>query len=91
MFTALVEHGRVLVAVDQPASIGALAVAVARSMGIDVAYLPGLAMRRIAVTISNAGPASPLHNLGVGPVRQGGDGLIAAEKGRLPGPRQVRR
>lgn len=48
VFTALAEHGRVLVVVDQPASIGALAVAVARSLGIDVAYLPGLAMRRIA-------------------------------------------
>jgi transposase len=45
---ALAEHGPVLVVVDQPASIGALAVAVARSLGIDVAYLPGLAMRRIA-------------------------------------------
>lgn len=41
-------RGRVLVVVDQPASIGALAVAVARDLGIDVAYLPGLAMRRIA-------------------------------------------
>lgn len=40
--------GRVLLVVDQPASIGALAIAVARDMGIDVAYLPGLAMRRIA-------------------------------------------
>lgn len=48
VFTALAEHGRVLVVVDQPTSIGALAVAVARSLGIDVAYLPGLAMRRIA-------------------------------------------
>jgi hypothetical protein len=38
----------VLVIVDQPASIGALAIAVARSLGIDVAYLPRLAMRRIA-------------------------------------------
>lgn len=44
----LTAHGRVLVVVDQPASIGALAVAVARDLGIDVAYLPGLAMRRIA-------------------------------------------
>ena len=44
----LAEHGRVLVVVDQPASIGALVIAVARSMGVDVAYLPGLAMRRIA-------------------------------------------
>jgi len=41
-------HGRVLVIIDQPASIGALTIAVARKHGIDVAYLPGLAMRRIA-------------------------------------------
>src|SRR5690606_34659794 len=44
----LADHGRVLVVVDQPASIGALPVAVARACGHDVAYLPGLAMRRIA-------------------------------------------
>ena len=44
----LADHGRVLVIVDQPASIGALAIAVARALGIEVAYLPGLAMRRIA-------------------------------------------
>jgi hypothetical protein len=48
VFTWLSAHGDVLVIVDQPASIGALAVAVARSLGIEVAYLPGLAMRRIA-------------------------------------------
>jgi transposase len=48
VFDQLCAHGRVLVIVDQPASIGALAVAVARSRGIEVAYLPGLAMRRIA-------------------------------------------
>lgn len=34
--------------VDQPASIGALAIAVARVFGVAIAYLPGLAMRRIA-------------------------------------------
>ena len=34
--------------VDQPATIGALTVAVARDMGITVGYLPGLSMRRIA-------------------------------------------
>ena len=39
---------RLLVVVDQPASIGALAVAVARSMGVQIGYLPGFAMRRIA-------------------------------------------
>lgn len=48
VFTDLGARGRVLVVVDQPASIGALAIAVARAMGIDVAYLPGLAMRRLA-------------------------------------------
>lgn len=48
LLQTLSAYGRVLVIVDQPASIGALAVAVARDAGIDVAYLPGLAMRRIA-------------------------------------------
>ena len=48
LFTELAGSGRVLVVVDQPASIGALAIAVARSMGVEVGYLPGLAMRRIA-------------------------------------------
>jgi hypothetical protein len=48
LFTQLEAHGLVLVVVDQLASIGALAIAVARSMNIAVAYLPGLAMRRIA-------------------------------------------
>lgn len=37
-----------LVVVDQPATIGALPVAVARACGHEMAYLPGLAMRRIA-------------------------------------------
>lgn len=41
-------HGRVLLVVDQPATVGALPVTVARSEGALVAYLPGLAMRRIA-------------------------------------------
>lgn len=48
LFDRLAAHGRVLVVVDQPATIGALPVAVARSRGHEVAYLPGLAMRRIA-------------------------------------------
>ncbi|MEY2229357.1 IS110 family transposase [Streptomyces sp. BF23-19] len=42
------KHGTVPVVVDQPASIGALPLAVARDMGCPVAYLPGLTMRRIA-------------------------------------------
>jgi len=48
LFAELAVHGGLLVVVDQPASIGALAIAVARSMGVEVGYLPGLAMRRIA-------------------------------------------
>ncbi|MBK3573462.1 IS110 family transposase [Streptomyces sp. MBT65] len=42
------KYGRVLVVVDQPASIGALPLAIARDAGCEVAYLPGLTMRRIA-------------------------------------------
>ena len=41
-------HGPVLLVVDQPTTIGALPVAVALDEGVTVAYLPGLAMRRIA-------------------------------------------
>src|SRR5215203_1390088 len=41
LFEQLQGYGRVLVVVDQLASIGALAIAVARSRGIAVAYLPG--------------------------------------------------
>ena len=48
LFDKLARHGRLLVVVDQPASIGALPVTVARACGHEVAYLPGLAMRRIA-------------------------------------------
>ena len=48
LYDKLSRHGRVLVVVDQPASIGALPVAVARVSGCEVAYLPGLAMRRLA-------------------------------------------
>ncbi len=42
------KFGRVLVIVDQPASIGALPLTAARDAGCEVAYLPGLAMHRIA-------------------------------------------
>ncbi|WP_439376764.1 IS110 family transposase [Amycolatopsis lexingtonensis] len=48
LFDKLAQHGPLLVVVDQPATIGALPVAVARATGHQVAYLPGLAMRRIA-------------------------------------------
>ncbi|MGP3972882.1 IS110 family transposase [Streptomyces sp. 8N114] len=42
------KHGTVLMFVDQSASIGALPIAVARHLGFQVAYLPGLTTRRIA-------------------------------------------
>ncbi len=48
LFDKLARHGRVLAVVDQPATIGALPVTVARACDVQVAYLPGLAMRRIA-------------------------------------------
>jgi len=48
LITELKAHGQVLFVVDQPATIGALPVAVARDEGVLVAYLPGLTMRRIA-------------------------------------------
>lgn len=48
LYGKLADHGRLLVVVDQPATIGALAVAVAQDMGITVGYLPALSMRRIA-------------------------------------------
>ncbi|MGF6482583.1 hypothetical protein QFZ91_004810 [Paraburkholderia sp. JPY419] len=48
LITELKAHGQLLVVVDRPATIGALPVAVACDGGVLVAYLPGLAMRRIA-------------------------------------------
>ena len=48
LYKKLADHGNLLVVVDQPATIGALTVAVAQDMGITVGYLPGLSMRRIA-------------------------------------------
>ncbi|BCW73492.1 hypothetical protein NicSoilB8_45360 (plasmid) [Arthrobacter sp. NicSoilB8] len=48
LFTTLQQHGNVLMVVDQPNTIGALPVAVARDCGCEVAYLPGLAMRKAA-------------------------------------------
>lgn len=48
LIVELAGHGSVLVIVDQPRNIGALPLAVARDCGVDLAYLPGLRMRRIA-------------------------------------------
>lgn len=46
VFTDLKQHGTVLLVVDQPNTIGALPIAVARDAGCLVGYLPGLAMRK---------------------------------------------
>jgi transposase len=48
LIVCLKGHGTVLFVVDQPATIGALPLAVAEAEGIMIGYLPGLAMRRIA-------------------------------------------
>lgn len=50
LLTRLVsQYGPALLVVDQPATIGALPVAVAQSLEqVEVAYLPGLTMRRVA-------------------------------------------
>ncbi|MCZ4564256.1 IS110 family transposase [Rhodococcus sp. IEGM 1401] len=48
VFDRLATRGSLLIVVDQPNTIGALPVTVARSCGHQVAYLPGLSMRRIA-------------------------------------------
>ncbi|WP_130839319.1 IS110 family transposase [Corynebacterium neomassiliense] len=48
LFDQLKTHGKVLLIVDQPNTIGALPVAVARATDCGVAYLPGLAMRKAA-------------------------------------------
>ena len=48
VFHQLQELGSVLVVVDQPNSIGALPITVARDCGCEVGYLPGLAMRKAA-------------------------------------------
>lgn len=48
VFDELKTYGRVLLIVDQPNTIGALPVAVARATDCAVAYLPGLATRKAA-------------------------------------------
>ncbi|MGV0409426.1 IS110 family transposase [Corynebacterium resistens] len=48
VFHQLQKRGTVLVIVDQPNTIGALPIAVARDCSCEVGYLPGLAMRKTA-------------------------------------------
>ncbi|MET3986990.1 transposase [Streptomyces sp. PvR034] len=88
-----------LVVVDQPASIGALPLAVARDMGCPVAYLPGLTMRRIAdlypgeakpdekdaFIIADASHAMP-HTLRANDRRVGDDHRLRRRPGRQSHP-----
>ena len=48
LLTMLSAQGTILMVVDQPKTIGALPIAIAQNIGIQVAYLPGLTMRRVA-------------------------------------------
>lgn len=48
VFADLAAHEPILMVADQPNTIGALPVTVAHACGHDVAYLPGLSMRRVA-------------------------------------------
>ncbi len=48
VFADLAAHGPIPMVADQPNTIGALPVTVARAYGHDFAYLPGLSMRRVA-------------------------------------------
>lgn len=58
LFSGLAAHGEVIVVVDQPASIGALPVAVAQDMGMDHRLLAGVGDapdRRLAPRICEVG------------------------------------
>lgn len=48
LFAKISQTGTLLLVVDQPKTIGALPVAIAQDMGIHIAYLPGLTIRRVA-------------------------------------------
>lgn len=104
LFDNLAAYGPLLVVVDQPATIGALPVAVARACGHQVAYLPGLAMRRIADlypgraktdAIGDAsGFASSAHlaaYAGIAPVTRSSGSSIEGEHPARTGNRKLKR
>ncbi len=75
LLTAAGPAATVLLVVDQPASIGALPVAVAQAMGITVGYLPGLTMRQLAEILP-----------GTAKTDARAAGVIAAAAWRMPEP-----
>lgn len=48
ILAGLARNRKIFLVVDQPATIGALPLAIAQAVGAAVGYLPGLVMRRIA-------------------------------------------
>ena len=79
VFGRLAERGPVLDVVDQPNTIGALPVAVARALGLQVGYLPGLAMRRLAQA---SGRGQDRRSGCLGDRRDGADHAACAAPGR---------
>ncbi|MET3632277.1 hypothetical protein ABIC51_007138 [Burkholderia sp. 572] len=67
LIAELKTHGRLLFIANQPSTIGALPVAVARAEGILVAYLPGLAVKRQEV-VSRRGKSGHRRNSSDGAV-----------------------
>lgn len=100
VFTELQAHGRLLVIVDQPNTIGALPIAVARDSGCEVAHLPGLAMRKAAdlyraklrriLRMHSIFPTRPIHATYLARRGPGQRGALGAENPGLircrPGP-----
>ncbi|MFD4975296.1 transposase [Streptomyces sp. NPDC058424] len=86
----IAKFGTVLVIVDQPASIGALPLTVARDAGCQVAYLPGLAMRRIADT-SFPTAAHLASYAGLAPTTRQSGTSIHGEHAPRGGNRQLKR
>lgn len=62
LISDLKQHGQILLVVDQPATIGALPVAVARSEGVLVGYLPG---RPITSCPATSGYCENPHSLSI--------------------------
>jgi hypothetical protein len=82
LFSKLRQHGKVLMIVDQPNTIGALPVAVARDCGCEVAYLPGLAMRKAGSVSGEVEDRCP------GRVHHRRDGTVDAAHPARGGPGQ---
>ncbi|WP_281727953.1 IS110 family transposase [Streptomyces sp. RKND-216] len=79
------KFGSVLVIVDQPASIGALPLTVARDAGCQVACLPGLAVRRVADLYPGEAKTDAKDAAVIASMRRGGSARLG-EVGRQAPP-----